>query len=72
VLTAAGIMPLAVIPGVGLYALAREEGVQAQRVGLELARSVATAIHAELRSSVAVLEALSTARTLERDDRQGS
>jgi hypothetical protein len=44
VLTAAGIMPLAVITGIGLHALAREEGAQAQRVGLELARSVATAI----------------------------
>jgi signal transduction histidine kinase/CheY-like chemotaxis protein len=70
-LTAAGIMPLAVMGALGLYALAREQSAQAQRVGLELARSVATAIDAELRSSIVVLEALATSRTLDGDDLAG-
>jgi hypothetical protein len=54
--------------GLGLAALARQQRSQAQRVGLELARSVATAVDAELRSSIGVLEALATAATLERGD----
>jgi signal transduction histidine kinase/ActR/RegA family two-component response regulator len=67
-LTAAAILPLAAMTGLGLVALARQQRSQAQRVGLELARSVATAIDAELRSSIGVLEALATAATLERGD----
>jgi len=68
VLTAAGIVPLAVMAGLGLYFLARQQRAQAESVGPELARSVATAIDAELRSSMSLLRALATARTLESDD----
>jgi hypothetical protein len=42
VLTAAGILPLALMAGIGFYVLQRQQNVQAERVGLELARSVAT------------------------------
>ena len=57
--------------GVGLYALARQQRTQAQRVGVELARAVATAVDAELGSSTAVLQALATTLTLDRDDLAG-
>ena len=45
-LAACAILPLAVMAGIGLYALARHQDAQAERVGLELARSVANAIDA--------------------------
>ncbi len=67
-LTAAAILPLAAMTGLGLVALARQGRAQAQRVGLEFARSVATAVDAELGSSTSVLEALATAATLQRGD----
>ena len=70
-LAAAGILPLALTVGFGMAALARTQQEQARRVGLELARSVATAIDAELGSSIAVLEALATTPTLDRDDLAG-
>ena len=71
VLTAAGILPLAVMAGVGLYGLAAQQRAEARRVGMELARSVATAVDAELQSAVSVLAALATSPTLERDDLVG-
>ncbi|HEY7921565.1 MAG TPA: ATP-binding protein [Vicinamibacteria bacterium] len=71
VLTAAGILPLAVMAGVGLYALAAQQRAAARRVGMELARSVATAVDAQLDSSGSVLEALATALTLDRGDLVG-
>jgi signal transduction histidine kinase len=71
VLTAAAILPLALMAGVGLYALQRRQSAQTERAGVELARSVATAIDAELRSSIAVLETLATTLTLDRDDLAG-
>jgi signal transduction histidine kinase/ActR/RegA family two-component response regulator len=71
VLTAAGVLPLAVIAGVELYVLAARQRAEARRVGIELARSVATAVDAQLSSSGAVLEALSTAITLDSGDLSG-
>jgi signal transduction histidine kinase/ActR/RegA family two-component response regulator len=70
-LAAAAILPLAVAAWGGLYALARQQRAQAQSVGLELARSVATGVDAELRSSILVLEALATTPTLDVDDVPG-
>src|SRR5262245_18033654 len=71
ILTAAGILPLAFITGVGLYLLVRQQRAEAQRAGVELARSVGTAVDAELRSSVAVVETLATSLTLDRGDLAG-
>ena len=71
VLAAAGILPLAVVAGVGLHALARQQRAQVERVGLELARALATAVDAELHRSVAVLEALATTLALDRNDLSG-
>src|SRR2546430_5711827 len=59
-LAAAGIVPIAAMSAIGFYLLLRQQQVQAERVGLELARALATAVDAELRSSTSVLEALAT------------
>jgi signal transduction histidine kinase/ActR/RegA family two-component response regulator len=67
-LAAAGTLPLAVTVGVGLGALARQQREEARRVGLELARSVANAVDADLGRSTAVLEALATSPSLDLDD----
>ena len=71
VLAVAGILPLAVVAGVGLYALVQQQRQQAERVGRELARAIGTAVDAELGTTVAVLEALATTLTLDRDDVRG-
>jgi signal transduction histidine kinase/ActR/RegA family two-component response regulator len=67
-LALAAILPLMVMAGFGLYALVQQQRRQLQRVGLELARALATAVDAELRSTVAVLDSLATSPTLDRDD----
>ena len=54
--------------GAGLYALARQQDAQAERVGLDLSRSVANAVDAELRLSIAMLEMLATAVVLDTGD----
>ena len=70
-LSAAGTLPLAILAGAGLYALDRQYDGQTERVGVELARSVANSIDAELGRSIAVLETLATTRTLDDDDFAG-
>ena len=67
-LAAVGIVPLVVVAGVGLYALAQQQRAQAERIGLELARALATAVDGELRSSASALQALATDAALERHD----
>jgi signal transduction histidine kinase/ActR/RegA family two-component response regulator len=64
-LSAAAILPLAVMAGLGLEALRQEQTEQAERVGLELSRSVANSVDAELRGAIAVLETLATSPTLD-------
>jgi len=59
-LAAAGIVPLLIMSGIGLYALAQQQRIQAERIGLELARALATAVDAELRSSMSVVQSLAT------------
>ena len=70
-LTAAGVLPLAVMAALGLYALRRQQTRQTEQVGLELARSVANAVDSELRNSVAALRTLSTTLTYDEDDLPG-
>ena len=70
-LAAVGIVPLVVMSGIGLYALARQQRVQAERIGLELARALATAVDAEQRSSMSVVQSLATSLALDRDDLSG-
>ena len=71
VLAAAGIVPIAAMSAIGLYLLLQQQRIQAERVGLELARALATGVDAELRSSLSVLEALATADVLDRNDVSG-
>jgi signal transduction histidine kinase/ActR/RegA family two-component response regulator len=70
-LTAAAIVPLALMAGMSLYALQEQQYTQAERVGLELARSVANAVDAELRRSISILETLATTPTLDDRDLPG-
>jgi signal transduction histidine kinase len=67
-LTAVAIVPLAFMAGIGLYRLGQQQDAQSQRVGIELARSVANAVDTELHTTIAVLQTLATAPSLERDD----
>ena len=57
--------------GIGLYALAQQQRSQAERIGLELARALATAVDAELRSSMSVLQSLASAIALDHGDLSG-
>src|SRR6266498_1511039 len=57
--------------GIGLYVLAQQQRTQAERIGLELARALATAVDAEQRSAISVLQSLATAVTLDRHDLPG-
>jgi signal transduction histidine kinase/ActR/RegA family two-component response regulator len=70
-LALAGVLPLAIMSGIGLYALARQQRVQAERAGLELARAVASSVEAELRSAVQVLETLAITPSLDTGDLTG-
>ena len=54
--------------GIGLHVLGQQHRVQAERVGLELARAIATAVDGELRSTISVLESLATTFALDGDD----
>ena len=68
VLTAAAVVPLAVIAGIGLYSIARQQDLQTERVGRELARSMANAIDSELHSLSDVVDALATTSNLDQND----
>jgi signal transduction histidine kinase/ActR/RegA family two-component response regulator len=70
-LAATGIVPLVVMSGIGLYALAQQQRIQAERIGLELARALATAVDAELRNSISVLQSLATTIALDDNDLSG-
>jgi len=67
-LACAGIVPLALMSGIGLHLLRQQHRVQTERVGLELARAIATAVDGELRSTISVLESLATTFALDGDD----
>jgi signal transduction histidine kinase/CheY-like chemotaxis protein len=67
-LAAAGILPLAFMSGIGLYALAQQQREQTERSSLELARALAIAVDAELRGTSQVLEALATSAPLDTGD----
>ena len=57
-LAVAGILPLALMSGAGLLALAHQQREAAGRASLGITRALATAVDAELKRSVAVLETL--------------
>jgi signal transduction histidine kinase/ActR/RegA family two-component response regulator len=70
-LTAAGLVPLVVMAGLGLFVIHEQQYVEARQVGLELARSVANSVDAELDGSISVLEALATTPVLDSHDLRG-
>jgi signal transduction histidine kinase len=67
-LGAAGVLPLAVMAGIALLALFEQRREQAQRAGIEVTRALGTAVDAELRRSIAVLEAIALGPALDRGD----
>ena len=70
-LAVVGLLPLAALSGIGLFALINQQRAQAERVGLDVARALATAVDSELRRSISVLEALATAPQLDAGDIDG-
>ncbi len=67
-LTAAALLPVAVIAGFGLYVLVDHQRDEARRAGIELTRALATAVEAELGRSISVMEAVATSPTLDSGD----
>ena len=67
-LAAAAFVPLALISGVSLVALVRQQGNQAERAAVELSRALSTAVDAELQRSISVLQVLASAPALERNE----
>ena len=70
-LAAAALLPIAVIAGLGLWTLIERQRAEAARTGIELTRALATAVDAELRRSVSVVEAVATSPTLDADNLAG-
>ena len=67
-LVAAGIAPVALVSGLALLYFYDQQREQAQRGGVEITRALATAVDAELRRTIAVLEVLATSPLLDTDD----
>jgi signal transduction histidine kinase/ActR/RegA family two-component response regulator len=67
-LAASGLLPLMMVLVWGLDYLVEDRRVDAERSVLDLSRALATAVDAELRSVVALLNHMSTADDLERAD----
>src|SRR5688572_2501130 len=59
-LAAAGILPMALLSGVGLVVLLKQQREQAASSGIELARAMSTAVDGELRAAASILKSLST------------
>jgi signal transduction histidine kinase/CheY-like chemotaxis protein len=68
VLVLAAVLPLAAMAAVGLLQLARAQRAQAERAGLELTRALATAVDAELGTTIAVLQSLAVGLSLDTGD----
>ncbi|MED5617843.1 ATP-binding protein [Ideonella sp. BN130291] len=69
-LAAAAIVPLALMSGLGLLLMVQQQRQQAERSALDLTRAMAIAVDAELQRTVAALEVLSTAASLDTGDLQ--
>ena len=67
-LVAAAIVPLAVVAGLALFLIAKQQREQLARAGLEITRALATAVDAELERSLSAIDALSVARALDEGD----
>jgi signal transduction histidine kinase len=67
-LAVAAIVPMAATAGLALLALGQQQRTQAERAGIEVTRALATAVDAELRRSVAALQAMSASPSLDAGD----
>ena len=70
-LAAAGILPLAIMSGIALFAGYQQQRRQAEMAGLDVTRALATAVDAELRRTIAVLEVLATSLSFDTGDIAG-
>src|SRR4051812_2116528 len=70
-LAVAAILPAAIASGVALLALVQQQRAQTERAGIEITRALATAVDAELRRVISVLEVLATSVPLDRGDAAG-
>ena len=67
-LVAAGIAPVALVSGLALFAYFHEQRAEAHRTGIDITRALATAVDAEARRTISVLEVLATTPVLDTDD----
>lgn len=67
----AGIVPLALIAGLGLWLLVHHQQHEAEQRALESSRQAATTIESELRRSVTILQALAESPLLAAGDLEG-
>ena len=67
IVVAAAVVPLAIMSAVALYAGYQEQRAQAERAGLDVARALSTAVDAELRRTISVLQVLANSVLIERD-----
>jgi signal transduction histidine kinase/HAMP domain-containing protein len=67
----AGILPLALVAGLGLVSIVNEQKQLAKQRSLEATRLAATAVEVELRRSLDVLQALSQSQMFDGDDIDG-
>src|SRR3954463_5974236 len=67
-LALAGIVPLAVMSGVGLIQLVKQQREQAQLAALDVTRALTTAVDAALDESISVLQTLATSDQLDAGD----
>ena len=67
-LIAAGLLPLAIMSAVALFALFKAQGEQAERAALEITRALSTAVDAELQRSIAALEGIAVGPALDMKD----
>ncbi|MCD4863558.1 hybrid sensor histidine kinase/response regulator [Pseudomonas sp. PLB05] len=67
----AGIVPLALVAGLGLWLLVHHQQHEAEQRALESSRQAATTIESELRRSATILQALAESPLLAAGDREG-
>ncbi len=67
---AAAMLPVALVSGLALFALRKDQLAQAERASIELSRALSTAVDAELQRSVSVLQVLASAPALDRNELQ--
>jgi hypothetical protein len=68
VLVAAGILPLALLAGVGLVSIFSQQRGESERKALEITRALATALDAELQRSISALQVLAASDALQGSD----